>query len=113
MTPSTSPAASQSPSERAVSQQSTTPTTASSSASPTAGGPSRTASPAAPSISGVAITSVSCVGGQPIVNANATVTSNGKGGTVTFSWSYETAGGTAESVGSPVTVSRPGRHNSP
>lgn len=53
----------------------------------------------------MAITSVSCVGGQPIVNANATVTSNGKGGTVTFSWSYETAGGTAESVGSPVTVS--------
>lgn len=101
-TPSVTPSQSPSHTETTASQEPSTPSAPPTSASPTAS-PSRSAS-ASPSIGDVAITSVYCVGGQPVVNAKATVTSNGAGGSVTFSWFYETSGGTEESVGSPVTV---------
>ena len=45
-----------------------------------------------------------CVDDESILDANVTVTSNGAGGSVTFSWFYETVTGAEQTVGSPVTV---------
>jgi serine/threonine-protein kinase len=104
-TASNTPSPSPSLTPTTAAAQSSVPAAASTSSNPATDSSSPAASPTAPaSVDEVDVTSVYCVGGKPTLDANVTVTSNGGGGSVTFNWFYETAGGSQESVGSPVTV---------